>query len=280
MKNEVIHLKDFYPFLGEGGCDPTVEMYLPYDNTTEMICQNDKRPCMIVCPGGGYGIISRHEAEPIALQFLPQGYNVFTVIYSIAPHRFPTQLREVAALMELIYKNTDAWNCDTSKIAIIGFSAGGHLAAHYSTMSDCKEVREVFPESKPVKATALAYPVITADPAHANMGSFQNLLGKEILTAEEIDYFSCDRNVKSSTPPAFIWHTAEDNCVPVMNSLLYARSLGEHKIPYELHIYPFGWHGLSICDGQIWGEVDPAVYHAHAWLDSLKKWLKLIGFTR
>ena len=127
MKHEIIHLKDYFSFLGEDGCDPTVEIYLPY-NMTEMHRENDKRPCMLVCPGGGYGGCSQREEEPIALQFLSQGYNVFTITYSVAPHRFPTQLREVAALMELIYKNEDDWNCDVSKIAIIGFSAGGHLA--------------------------------------------------------------------------------------------------------------------------------------------------------
>lgn len=279
MKYEVLHLKDYYPFLGEDGCDPTVEVYLPY-NMTEMHRENDKRPCMIVCPGGGYVGCSQREAEPIALQFLPQGYNVFTITYSCSPHRFPTQLREVAALMELIYKNADAWNCDTSKIAIIGFSAGGHLAAHYSTMFDCKEVREVFPESKSVNASVLCYPVITADPAHAHMGSFQNLVGKESLTEEERNYFSCNCNVKDSTPPAFIWHTAEDTCVPVMNSLLYARALGEHKVPFELHIYPFGGHGSSTCDAQTLDTVDNGLAHANAWLSSLEKWLKLMNFTK
>ena len=216
MKCEVLHLKDYYPFLGEDNCDPTVEMYLPF-NLTEMGRQNDKRPCMIVCPGGGYAFCSQREAEPIALQFLPQGYNVFTITYSVNPHRFPTQLREVAALMELIYKNADAWNCDTSKIAIIGFSAGGHLAAHYSTMFDCKEVREVFPESKSVNASVLCYPVITADPKYAHMGSIHNLVGKTDISPEETEYFSCEKNVKDTTPPAFIWHTAEDACVPVVN---------------------------------------------------------------
>lgn len=279
MKYEVLHLKDYYPFLGEDGCDPTVEAYLPY-NMTEMHRENDKRPCMIVCPGGGYGGCSQREAEPIALQFLPQGYNVFTITYSCSPHRFPTQLREVAALMELIYKNADAWNCDTTKIAIIGFSAGGHLATHYSTMFDCKEVREVFPESKSVNASVLCYPVITADPAHAHMGSFQNLVGKESLTEEERNYFSCNCNVKDTTPPAFIWHTAEDACVPVKNSLMYAEALSEHKVPFELHIYPFGAHGLSTCDAQTLDCVDKKQEHVKAWLESLEKWLKLMNFTK
>ena len=279
MKCEVLHLKDYYPFLGEDNCDPTVEMYLPF-NLTEMGRQNDKRPCMIVCPGGAYAFCSQREAEPIALQFLPQGYNVFTITYSVNPHRFPTQLREVAALMELIYKNADAWNCDTEKIAIIGFSAGGHLAAHYSTMFDCKEVREVFPESKSVNASVLCYPVITADPSHAEKGSIHNLVGKTDISPEETEYFSCEKNVKDTTPPAFIWHTAEDGLVPVMNSMLYAEALSAHKVPFELHIYPYGAHGLSTGDAQTNGNMNEKIEHVGNWLASLEKWLKLIGFTR
>lgn len=277
MKYEVLHLKDYYPFLGDEGRDPKVEVYLPF-NMTEMHRENDKRPCMIVCPGGGYGFISQREAEPIALQFLPQGYNVFTITYSIAPHRFPTQLCEVAALMELIYKNADEWNCDTEKIAIIGFSAGGHLAAHYSTMFDCKEVREVFPESKSVNASVLCYPVISVVGGH--IGSFHNLIGKQDISPEETEYFSCEKNVKDTTPPAFIWHTAEDTCVPVKNSLMYAGALSEHKVPFELHIYPFGAHGLSTCDGQTLDCVDKKQEHVKAWLESLEKWLKLMNFTK
>ena len=279
MKCEVLHLKDYYPFLGEDNCDPTVEMYLPF-NLTEMGRQNDKRPCMIVCPGGAYAFCSQREAEPIALQFLPQGYNVFTITYSVNPHRFPTQLREVAALMELIYKNADDWNCDTEKIAIIGFSAGGHLAAHYSTMFDCKEVREVFPESKSVNASVLCYPVITADPKYAHMGSIHNLVGKTDISPEETEYFSCEKNVKDTTPPAFIWHTSEDTCVHVMNSLLYAGTLSAHKVPFELHIYPYGAHGLSTGDAQTNGNMNEKIEHVGNWLTSLEKWLKLIGFTR
>ena len=131
MKNEVLHLKDFYPFLGEDGKDPLLEINLRY-NMSEMKRKNIKRPCLIVCPGGGYAFCSQREAEPIAANFWGDGYNTFTIWYSVSPHRYPTQLLEVAAVMELIYKNADEWNCDTDRISIVGFSAGGHLAAHYS----------------------------------------------------------------------------------------------------------------------------------------------------
>lgn len=275
MRYEKLHLKDYFGFLGENGADPVLEIYLPY-NMTEMNRQNQKRPCMVVCPGGGYGMCSQRESEPVALHFLPEGFNVFVITYSVAPHRFPAQLREVAAVMELIYKNAEEWNCDTEKVAIIGFSAGGHLAAHYSTMYNCKEVREVFPESKSVNASVLSYPVITADPEVAHKGSFSNLLGHYPETKEELEYFSCDCQVDENTPPAFIWHTAEDNCVPVQNSLRYATALATHKIPYELHIYPFGGHGLSTCDAETVNNPTEIENYNSVWLDSVKKWLKLI----
>lgn len=280
MKYEKLHLKNFFPNLGANGCDPTVEIYLPY-NMTEMNRQDRKRPCMVVCPGGGYGMCSQRESEPIALQFLPEGYNVFVITYSVSPNRFPTQILEVAALMELIHENANEWNCDTSRILICGFSAGGHLAAHYSTMYDCKEVREIFPDSKPVAASVLCYPVITADPNHSHKGSFINLTGHETPTNEDIEYFSCDRNVKENTPPAFIWHTAEDNTVPVMNSMLYASALSKYNIPFEMHIYPFGWHGLSTSDAQTVDNTagNASLTHVSNWLKSLKKWLKLMNFT-
>ncbi len=275
MKYEVVKLKDYFPFLGENGADPYVELYLPY-NMTEMHHENRKRPCMVVCPGGGYGMCSQRESEPIALKFLQEGFNVFVLTYSVAPHRFPTQLRQVAALMELIYKNAEEWHCDTNKVAIIGFSAGGHLAAHYSTMFDCDEVRVVFPESKSVNASVLCYPVISAEAVTAHMGSFENLLGHKPENQAETDYFSCDKNVKSTTPPAFLWHTAADDCVPLKNSLLYAEALWRNNVSVELHVYPFGGHGLSTCDSQTIDDMTPVYDYNSAWIPAVKKWLALI----
>ena len=274
MKHEILHLKDHFAFLGADGCDPTVEMYLPF-NMTEMRREHQKRPCIVVCPGGGYGFCSQRESEVIALPFLSEGFNAFVLTYSVHPHHFPTQLREVAAVLELIHANADAWNCDTQRVAIIGFSAGGHLAAHYSTCYDCAEVREVFPESKSVQASILSYPVITADPAYSHMGSIVCVSGHDPITAEDIEKFSCERHVTDHTPPAFLWHTSPDDCVPVMNSLLYAGALSKHKIPFELHIYPFGGHGLSTVDEHTCDGLDEKTAHAHDWMEAVKKWLKL-----
>ena len=275
MKHELIHLKDTFPFLGNNGCDPTVEVILPY-NMTEMGRQDQKRPCLVVCPGGGYGAVSQREGEPIGVHFLPEGYNLFILTYFVAPNRFPTQLREVAAVMELIHRNAALWNCDTNRVAIIGFSAGGHLAAHYSTSFDCPEVREVFPNSHPVQASILCYPVITTDPKYAHMGSFINLTGHDPLTAADSENFACEKLVSAQTPPAFLWHTAADDGVPVMNSLLYAGALAAHHIPCELHVYPFGCHGLATVDEHTNNGLDTKTAHAAAWLPAVKKWLNLI----
>ncbi len=275
MIYEKLNLKDYFSELAENSANPTLEIYLPC-NMTEMNRQNQKRPCLVVCPGGGYGMCSQRESEPIALDFLPEGFNVFVLTYTCAPAKFPTQIREAAAVMELIYKNADKWNCDTSKVSIIGFSAGGHLAAHYSTMYDCKEVRELFPESKAVNGTILSYPVITAMENNCHKGSFQNLVGHYPLTEEEMDYFCPDRCVKENTPPAFIWHTAQDNAVPVISSILYANALSKCKIPFELQIYPYGWHGLSTSNAITNDNVNDAIIYNSKWVSQVKAWLKLM----
>ena len=271
MTHHDIHLKERFPFLGEEDRDPVLSLYLPYNATPT----ETKRPAIMVCPGGGYGFVSSREAEPIALQFLTEGYYVFVLTYSCAPHRFPVQLREVAAAMELIYENAEQWNVDTDRIAIIGFSAGGHLAAHYSNSFDCEEVRSVFPDSKPVQASILCYPVITAQEGQCHRGSFNNLVGHFPLTAEEDKKFSCHNLVTDHTPPAFVWHTAEDNSVPVISSLLYAQAMSEHKRPFALHVYPYGCHGLSTADEQTNAPLSPSVQLVADWLPAAKKWLKI-----
>ncbi len=275
MRHEVIHLKDEFPFLGENGADPTLTTYLPF-NMPEMNRQDRKRPCMVVCPGGGYRMCSQRESELVAVHFLPLGFNVFVLNYSVAPQKFPAQLNEVAAAFELIYKNAEQWNCNTERIGIMGFSAGGHLAAHYSNAYKFDEVRKNFPESRRPFASVLCYPVISPEVSFAHQGSFVNLCEEYPRDEESIGKFACDRLVSEDTPPAFIWSTGEDKTVPIKNSLVYAEALYRHEIPAELHIYPYGWHGLSTADGEANGELSSQVAHAAEWVPALKKW---IGIT-
>lgn len=275
-----LHLKDRWPALGADGKDPTLELYLP-TNLAEMGRQDLLRPAVLILPGGGYCFCSTREAEPLSLQFLPQGYNAFVLTYSVDNRHFPTQLIEVAAALELIHENAAHWHVDTAHIALMGSSAGGHLAAHYANAYDCPEVRAVFPESKAINASILSYPVITGDMALTHQGSIINVSGSEQPTREQQDFFSCEKLVTRRTPPAFLWHTAPDDCVPVQNSLLYAAALAANQVPFELHIYPKGGHGLSTVDGSTCDALDPGVDRAHGWISAATAWLSdLFGWGR
>lgn len=278
MKYEKLYLKEYFPELGENGCNAYVECYIPA-TIQEHDLGNKVYPCIVVCPGGGYHYTSERESEVIAMQFLPEGYRVFVVQYSVAPHGFPQQLREVAGTMELIYRNAEEWHADPSRVAIIGFSAGGHCAAQYSNRYDCPEVREIFPESKPVQASILSYPVITADPKYTHAGTVYNFVGGHTPVDLEEKGVSCHLVVSDKTPPTFLWHTAEDEIVPVENSLFYARALRDHNVPFELHIYPVGPHGLSVVSDQVYvNPLDDKVKRAGKWVEDMKSWLKMMGF--
>ena len=279
MNNQTIYLKNEFSALAEKNSNAKLDLYLPY-NLSEMNRQDDKRPSIIVIPGGSYAGCSEREAEPIALNFLNEGFNVFVLYYSCKPNCFPIQLLEVAAVLELINSHADDWNCDTSKVGLIGFSAGGHLVAHYSNAYNCDEVHEVFEKSRRPDFSVLCYPVITADNRknEAHLDSFANLLG-HLPDSMETEKFSCEKLVTKDTPPTFIWHTASDKYVPVENSILYAYALSKSNVPYELHIYPAGEHGLATCDNQTNDVYDQAIQHAHGWIEDLKKWLRFFDFT-
>ena len=120
MIHEIIHLKEQFPFLSANDCDPTLTVYAQ-DMDPEIKRKDKLLPAILVCPGGGYSYVSAREAEPIAMKFLPWGFHVFVLTYSVAPIHFPTQIREVAAAMELIHANAEIWGVDTSRIAIMGF---------------------------------------------------------------------------------------------------------------------------------------------------------------
>ncbi len=277
MRYEKIYLKDFFSELGKNGCNAYVECYIP-ERIPEFNLEDKVFPCIVVCPGGGYECTSDREGEIIAMQFLSEGYRAFVVRYSVKPHGFPQQLREIAGVMELIHKNAKEWYVDTEKIAMIGFSAGGHCAAQYANRYDCKEVREIFPQSKPVWACILSYPVITANPQYTHEGTVCNFVGGHVPVDMEEKGVSCELIVSEKTPPTFLWHTAEDDAVAVENSLLYALALRKYKVPFEMHIYPFGAHGLSIVTEQVYAApLEEKIKRAGKWVEDVKTWLRIMG---
>ena len=250
MEFKKIKLDIDYKKLGLDNIDyqPELECFLPnYELYEEMKETHRLRPAMVVLPGGGYAMTSAREHEPIVFQYLAAGFCVFSIRYSVKPAVFPRALYEVFTAIATIRKNADEWKIDKDKIAVCGFSAGGHLTGSvgaYWNEDFVKSDLGFTDEHKP-NALVLSYPVITAD-EWAHKGSFKNLLGKEQLSEEEIEYFSIENRVTSDFPRSFIWHTTTDGVVPVMNSLLLAESLTKNGIMYEMHIYPVGPHGLAL----------------------------------
>ena len=216
-------------------------------NNIEINCADKKENTILIFPGGGYRGLSNRESEPIALQFLAAGYTVFVLDYSVSPAVFPRALFEAYTAISTIRKNADKWAVDVNKIAVCGFSAGGHLAASTGAFWDRDFVRNAgftTDDHKP-DALVLCYPVITGG-AKRHAGSFKRLLGKEEPDVNELKFQSIERQVSQTFPRSFIWHTFEDEGVPVENSLLLANALAEQKIKFEMHIYPEGGHGLAL----------------------------------
>lgn len=280
MQTQTLHLAKLYPGLATPGADPTVTIYLQQDfqeSDCKGIVTPTPRPALIICPGGGFTHCSQREAEPIVLAFASLGMNCFVLNYSVAPCRYPQALRELTALVDLLWNNARDWNIDTERIVLCGFSAGGYLAASYCTLRDRPEITE-FLLPHPIRAAILGYPVISAKAGAPRIRSFLNLLGVEKLTEEQIQNFSLENHVRSGiTPPTFLWHTAADSNVFVANALTYADALGAQKIPFELHIFPFGRHGLATSDRQTLHDYAmPEHQYVSAWVDLARNWLKQI----
>lgn len=264
-------------YLYEDRKDVYIDTYI---RDTSREYPTNKRPAILIFPGGGYGFCSDREAEPIANQYLASGMSCFVLRYSVgemASSRMPDfsqPLLDASLAMSIIRENAEEWNVDSEKIAIIGFSAGGHLACSLATMWNDEAIFDELKiragNNKP-NAVILAYPVITfGERTHG--GTRDNLLGAYCDDEVLVKKYSLENNVTEDTPPTFIWHTAEDGSVPVVNSLSFAAALSAKKIPFELHVFPFGGHGMSTGTKEVCTTENQ---YASKWVELSVKWLKM-----
>ncbi len=207
------------------------------------------RPAVLVFPGGGYRHLSNREAEPIAMAFLAEGYHAFVLRYSINENaEFPKPLNDAEAALELIRSKSGEWGIDPQQIAVCGFSAGGHLAAALGTMGKLRP-----------DALILGYPCIL-----------------EFMSAGlPFPIPSVEKEVDAHTPPSFIFHTANDARVPVENALEFASALDRAEIPFALHIFQDGTHGLSLAKPHTSSGQGRMVNSDVAiWMELCLKWLE------
>lgn len=233
------------------------------------------RGAVIVIPGGGYDYCSEREAETVGYRFAAAGYAAFVLRYSVVNKKFPTALLECAAAVRYVRENAEQLDIAPDKIFVLGFSAGGHLAASMANLWSSSKLSDALgcdSEMLRVNGSILCYPVILSDPKLTHEGSIANLLQHKD-DPELREYLSMDKRVNADTPPTFIWHCADDGCVPVENSLYYSAALSKNNISFEMHVYPYGGHGLSLCDkSTATGEwhIQPA---AATWVDHCLRWL-------
>ncbi|MDD6789001.1 MAG: alpha/beta hydrolase fold domain-containing protein [Lachnospira sp.] len=208
------------------------------------------RPCILICPGGGYVHLSPREGEPIALEMMKRGFNAVVLHYSLSPNTFPCALYEAAWTIDWLRDHAAELDIGAHRIVAAGFSAGAHVAASLGTLFDEPEMASYSrnylkrePEELRPDGLMLGYPVITSG-QYAHRGSFESLLGARY--DELLDSVSLERRVDSDTPKTFLWHTWEDEAVPVENSLLFAQALRRAGVSCELHIFPHGCHGMAL----------------------------------
>ena len=260
MKTTIISLKNEYGL--KGGVLKAIAMDCPWDNNEYW-----KRPAVIVVPGGGYGFVSKREGEPVATEFLAKGFQTFVLDYAVGGENgtpYPEQLFEVACSVDYVKKHAKEFSVNPDEVFVVGFSAGGHLTGNLAV--ECDEVSAMLGKKIDCRPTAvgLGYPVISS--IHGHQGSYENLLYgyTDEAKSELLKKLNLDQAVKNTTPPAFIWTTAKDTCVPPDNALRYALACDKNGVDYELHVYPIGNHGKSTGAKEI-NDDEPT--------DQIKKWL-------
>ena len=232
------------------------------------------RPAVLVCPGGAYAMLSPREADPIAQQFTAAGYHTFVLHYSLGDRAaFPQPLIDLSKAMKIIRQNAKEWAVCEDKIAVCGFSAGGHLTASLGTLWNNPEVQEKADcpngENKP-NALILGYPVITT--RSWMVPHLDRLVGNRDREST-LKLLDCSLNVGAHTPTTFMVHTFWDNAVSVEESMDFATALDKNDIPFELHIFPNGAHGLGLGDEETTDHFDPSF---NKWMELCIIWLERV----
>jgi acetyl esterase/lipase len=237
----------------------------------------DARGLVIVCPGGGYQHLAQHEGEPVAHWLNSCGIHAAILRYRHAPYKHPAPLLDVSRAMRIARHIAADAGFAADRIGILGFSAGGHLASTISNHFDEGSARADDPierhSSRP-DVSVLVYPVITLNPPSVHTGSRKNLIGVD-APQSLVDELSNDLRVTSRTPPAFIFHTLNDQSVPCENALLYVAACRRAGVPVELHLFDVDSpHGVGLA---LDAQKHPVV---HVWPDLCRRWLAGKGFGR
>lgn len=248
---------------------PTLTAYLPAaDKATGA--------AMVICPGGGYGGLAPHEGAGYGEWLAENGIAGIVLKYRLGSkgYRHPAMLNDVARAVRLTRSKADEWKIDVKRVGIMGSSAGGHLASTLLTHFDAGKPDAADPierlSSRP-DIGILCYPVISMGP-NTHGGSKKNLLG-ENPAPELTELLSNEKQVTKDTPPTFLWHTVEDKAVKVENALDFAAALQRNGVPFDLHIYQHGRHGLGLGGGREGGVF-------HPWTANCLYWLKAQGFAK
>lgn len=241
---------------------PTLAVYLPPKGKAT-------GTAVLICPGGGYGIIAaQHEGYDVAKKLNEQGIAAFVLKYrlpdaktSSKPEIAPIQDAQQALL--LIRERAKEWQVNPSKVGIMGFSAGGHLASTAGTHFEQSYISNPKKTNLRPDFMLLLYPVISSDTSISHQGSFNNLLGKD-ATAADLTKFSNETRVTAKTPLTFLVHASDDKAVPVQNSIAFYKALLQHEVPAEMHIYQNGGHGFGLNNKTT----------TDAWFERSLNWLK------
>jgi acetyl esterase/lipase len=245
---------------------PSVQLYQPP-------ADKSSGAAIVVCPGGGYGRLAPHEGHDVAVWLNSIGVTAVVLKYRLGPkYRHPAMMQDALRAIRYTRSKASEWKIDPNRVGIMGFSAGGHLASTAATHFDGGAPNASDPidklSSRPDLAI-LCYPVITMTDPFVHKGSRKNLLG-ENPPQELIDLMSNEKQVTEQTPPTFIFHTQDDPGVPVENSMMFALALRQKKVPFEMHLYEHGRHGVGLAPGE------PAL---STWPKLLENWLRARGFV-